>query len=148
MAENTNEEAKEVELYELGFHLLSTLSEAELAEQAEAIKKILDNAKATVKASDGPKSQTLAYPIEKRMAGKKEFFTSSNFGSFVFEVDKEAIDGLSKSLANLSSMLRFLIMELPPVALMPRERPIPVATGGYSHDPKKGAEKASPDTKP
>ena len=50
MAENTNEEAKEVELYELGFHLLSTLSEAELAEQAEAIKKILDNAKTTVKA--------------------------------------------------------------------------------------------------
>ncbi len=145
-AEQSASSAEKLELYELGFHFVPTLSEAELAEQAAAVRKMLDAAGAIVKLSDGPKLQVLTYSFERRVAGKKESFNTSFFGSFVFEIAREAVESLNKSLKENQSVLRFLITELPKEALLPKERPLPAS--GYSHDPKKGAEKPAGDVKP
>ena len=134
---NMNEKT---ELYELAFNLVPSIPEADVAKEVASIRSMLEKAGGAIKLSEGPKLIPLTYSMEKRMAGKKDSYDTAHFGSFAFEITAEAVPALHTAIAGLPTVLRYLLVNIPREALNPRERPVVVSTG-YSHDPKKGAEK-------
>src|SRR5690349_6757897 len=84
--EGTGHEA----VYEIGFHLVPTLTEAQVAAAFERMHKALDKAEATVLAEESPKKISLAYRIERSVAGKREKYTEGYFGFIKFEFPAEA----------------------------------------------------------
>ena len=137
MTESEARTDNDISLYEVGYNLVPTLSEAEAAEAAAGIKSFLEGKGGIIKRTLAPQMRTLAYPMEKRIADKKEKHTSAYFGSVVAELSSDVIPALHEKMKALPSVLRFLLISLPKDALaerpliVPRERP---------HDPKRGAQ--------
>ncbi len=136
----TMDMAGKPKLYELAFNLIPSIPEADVAKEVSTIRMMLEKAGASIKLSEDPKLIPLTYAMEKRVAGKKDFYNTAYFGSFIFEVASEAIPGLHSAVVALPVTLRFLLIDISREALVQRERPVVVSTG-YSHDPKKGAKK-------
>ncbi len=97
-------------VYEVGYHILSTLSEDEVA---GAVSKIMDALKGEGASFVGdrfPSKIALAYPIAKRVNGKNVNFDSAYFGWVAFEAPREAIARMKTALDADQSVLRYLIV--------------------------------------
>lgn len=139
MTESEKNSDKAISLYEVGYNLVPSLSETEAADVAASLKSFLEEQGGTVKKSLDPQMKTLAYPMEKRVADKKEKHASAYFGSIAAELSSDVIVSLEGKVKTLPSMLRFLIISLPKDALAERERPLNISRE-HTHDPKRGAQ--------
>jgi ribosomal protein S6 len=97
-------------VYEIGYHLIPTLSEEEVA---EAVSKMMDVLKAEGADFVGerfPAKIQLAYPMSKRTNSKKTNYDSAYFGWVAFELSREAILKIKPFLDGNSAVLRYLIV--------------------------------------
>ncbi len=104
------DDAPESAVYEIGYHLLSTISEEDVTKEAGKIADLLKSEKAELVGERVPSLMPLAYPISKRIAGKKTNFENAYFGWVAFEVEKPAIDRIKTALDANASVLRFIIV--------------------------------------
>lgn len=107
-------------IYEVAFHLVSTVGDEGVGAAAEKVRKLLGDAEII---SEGfPQKLTFAYTIERASQGKREKYSEGYFGWIKFATEADKIPGLQKALTDLHEVLRFLIVETvrEDIALEPR----------------------------
>jgi ribosomal protein S6 len=96
-------------VYEVGFHLLPSIPEGEVAAQVEKIRSLLGSAE--IISQGAPERMTLAYTIERAAGGKREKFSQSYFGWIKFAVeDQSGIPALQEQLRGMKEVLRFMVI--------------------------------------
>lgn len=98
-------------VYEVGFHIIPTVAEADLGSVLEKIRAALSKGETEIIREEFPAKRTLAYTIERAAAGKREKFTESYFGFIKFATDREYVSALAAALRAMNEVVRFLIIE-------------------------------------
>lgn len=97
-------------VYEIGYHLLPSLSEADVSAAVKGLTEILTKEHAVFVGERFPSKISLAYPIAKRVMGKNIRFDSAYFGWVAFEISREAVSRLKPILDAHPAILRYLIV--------------------------------------
>jgi len=97
-------------VYEVGFHLLPSITEENVGAAVEKVRALLNGAE--ILAEGFPVKHTLAYTIERAHTGKHEKFTQSYFGwiKFVAE-DRSGLPALEAALLATHEVLRSIVIE-------------------------------------
>ena len=116
MSEETNKEIETKEemagrVYEIGYQLVSTLSEEEVPREVTVIKDVLEKLGAQVVSEEFPRLKPLAYSMRKYIAGKYQTFSSAYFGWIKFEAEPQAALALKKAADANEKILRYLIIK-------------------------------------
>lgn len=96
-------------IYEIGYHLIPTLTEEGVAAAVEALKKTLGDAE--IIKNEAPIKIPFAYVIERRGQGKREKYAEGYFGFIKFATDKENIGAIEQYLRSTHEVLRHLLIE-------------------------------------
>jgi ribosomal protein S6 len=111
VSSQANAKNDEVAVYEAAFHLVSSLTEDEVAKVVERIREELSQAKAETIAEGFPQKMTLAYTIERPVSGgRRERHSASYFGWIKFEAAPEAAEALHATLRSMREVLRYLLI--------------------------------------
>lgn len=98
-------------VYEVGYHVVPTIPEAQVGAVVDRIREALQAGEFVLIGEEYPKRMTLAYRIERSVSGKREKYTESYFGWFKFEGEQSNIPALSATLRGVNDVLRYLIIE-------------------------------------
>lgn len=111
-AEHKNEEKEfDPRTYELGFLLIPTIATEHVLGEMGRIKGVIESNGGMIISDENPKEIALAYPIDRRVEGKKKIFTSAYFGWVKFQGEPENVAALKKSVEADESVIRFLIIK-------------------------------------
>lgn len=97
-------------VYEVGYHLLPTLSEEEVTSAVSGIMEAIKKEGGEFVGDRFPSSIDLAYTISKRVSGKLTNFDRAYFGWVAFEAPRKGIAKLKVMLDDHPSVLRSLIV--------------------------------------
>ena len=100
-----------LQVYELGYHILGTVAEENVAKEVDTLKKILASVKAEIISEDAPKLTGLAYAITKKIGDNNKKFDTAYFGSIKYEVSPEAHAMVKKGVENMENILRYIIVK-------------------------------------
>ncbi len=111
MTEKDNSDAAENRIYELGFHIVSSIPEEKLPAEVTAIKDVLGENGVAIIAEDFPKLKHLSYTMTKIIGPKHLRFDTAYFGWVKFEMNPEAIGKVKTALERNDNLLRFIIIK-------------------------------------
>ncbi len=109
--EEKNKDIGDFQVYELGYHLLPTVSEDNLSSEISNIHSVLSNNGASVISEGIPSMRQLAYDISKKIDAKNLNFSKAYFGWIKFEMEKVNLENLNKEIKLLKNILRFIIVK-------------------------------------
>ena len=127
-------------LYEIGYHLLPTLSEEEVPKVVSELMDALKAEGAVFVGERFPSLIELAYPIAKRTNSKKTNYETAYFGWVAFEVSREAILRVKTLLDAHPNILRYLIVTTEKEAVLAAMSGAASAPTGSIEKPKRSAE--------
>jgi ribosomal protein S6 len=107
-------EVQEIELpkvYELGSHIISSLSEEEVNKVYEGLKDLVTTAGGKVLSEEAPQLMDLAYIMIKHVQGKNIRHSTANFSWIKFEIDPSVIPAIHESVSANENVLRFIIVK-------------------------------------
>lgn len=97
-------------VYELGFHLVPTIAEAQVGAAVEGVRTLIGNDAELI--SEGyPTKMQLAYVIERAAQGKREKYAEAWFGWIKFAQTRDKLPALEAALNESREVLRSLIIE-------------------------------------
>ena len=99
------------QVYELGYHLVSTIAEEALPKEVENLKAILLKDGGSLVSEGEPKLINLAYSMTKSVADIKKKFNTAYFGWIKFETSQSLIPEMKKKLDANASVLRYLLIK-------------------------------------
>ena len=99
------------QVYEVGFHVVPTIAEAEVGGVVDAIHSELTPLAAEIIKEEFPHKLALAYTIERSSHGKREKYSEAYFGWIKFATEPENIPALMEKLRAMKEVLRFLCVE-------------------------------------
>lgn len=102
---------KGVRTYELGFNLVPTIPEQDIAAQIDALKALIETAQGTVGSVGNPEFIDLAYPMDKSIGSKKVTYNQAYFGWIKFEMTPEAVESLKKTLDSVNELIRYILVK-------------------------------------
>lgn len=103
---------KEEKIYEVGFHLLSSIAEENIPAEVAKIKEYLAKENAAIIMEEMPKLCPLAYSIKKAFGGVYKTFDSAYFGFIKFELPEGGdVQKIDASLKNNENILRFIVIK-------------------------------------
>jgi len=97
-------------MYEIGYHLVSTLGEDELGAEVAKIREAIESRGGSVSSEEWPKVMSLAYSISRREDRTSKTYDSAYFGWVRFEVSSDQVKDLQEAIDSISSVLRFIIV--------------------------------------
>jgi ribosomal protein S6 len=98
-------------VYEIGYLLVDTLNDEQVAAESEKINKMITNSGAEVIGLEQPHKEALAYSIRRKtLAGSYESYDEAYFGWIKFELATSKIEALKKSIEVLPVVLRMLVI--------------------------------------
>ncbi len=100
-----------LDIYEVGYHILPTIGEDELPKEVAKIQALVAERGGTVIAEEFPTLRTLAYEIAKRVEVKYNRYTKAYFGWIKFELPKQAIGEIDSALKDNPSVLRHIVVK-------------------------------------
>jgi ribosomal protein S6 len=98
-------------LYELGFHLVSTIPAEKTADEFNKLKDLIISHKGEVVKEGEIKTMNLAYTIIKKIAGQNVRFKQSHFGWVKFTIPSDEVIPLKEDLNLLEDVLRFILIK-------------------------------------
>ncbi|MEZ4211178.1 MAG: 30S ribosomal protein S6 [Candidatus Paceibacterota bacterium] len=98
-------------IYEIGYNLIPTISEEEVAKQVGAIKEKITSLGGIIISDEYPNLIKLAYEMTKEIENKNVRFTSAYFGWVKFELDPSMIAEINKMADNTLSVLRYIVIK-------------------------------------
>jgi len=102
----------EEKIYEIGYHLISSIAEEQVPAEVEKIKAALTKEKAVIILEEAPKLRPLAYSIKKAFGGSYKVFDKAYFGFIKFELPEGGdIQVIDSSLKANESVLRYLVIK-------------------------------------
>lgn len=111
MTENQGKEDMDNRVYEVGYHIVSSIPEEKLAVEVTAIKDVLEKHGGVVISEDFPKLKHLTYTMTKVIGPKHSKYDTAYFGWVKFEMLPESIDVVKKLLERSETILRFIIIK-------------------------------------
>ena len=104
--------SEELQVYELGYHLLPILVEENLDQEVLKIKAVIEKNGGLFIGEEGiPKSIKLAYGMNKIIGNQKKIFDTAYFGWIKFEANSESIEQMKKEVEKLDNILRSLLIK-------------------------------------
>jgi len=102
----------EEKIYEVGYHVLSSVSEENILSEVEKIKAYLAKEKAIIISEEAPKLRPLAYSIKKAFGGTYKVFDKAYFGFIKFELGEDGdVRNIDLGMKNNESVLRYLVIK-------------------------------------
>ena len=98
-------------IYEVGFHIVSSIPEEKLSAELTAVKDLLEKSGAIFISEDFPKLKPLSYQMTKVVGAKHLKFDTAYFGSVKFEMNPENVEFVKKAMELSETILRFLIVK-------------------------------------
>lgn len=98
-------------LYEVGFHLISSVDEEKIADEFANLKETLTKNKAEIIKEAEPKLVNLAYEMTKKINDKNYNFTTGYFGWVKFYAESAATEEIKNELDANNSILRFILIK-------------------------------------
>ena len=95
-------ETKNKNKYELSYLLMSDIPEDKLDSEAVELKTIITENSGDIVQTNPPEKKWLAYPVRKQ--------SQAYFGIVYFNIDKDGLNKIKKTLAFSKKILRFLIL--------------------------------------
>lgn len=99
-----------LKIYEIGYLLVPTIAEEQLAAEVHNIKAIIEKNDGTFITEDFPKLRPLAYMMRKTTTGQHSKFTNAYFGWIKFEINPSIIPEVQATLEKNDSILRFMVI--------------------------------------
>ena len=109
--EGQEEKEKVMRVYEIGYHIVSSVSEDTVGAEVTALKDVLAKEGASVIAEAFPRPRPLAYPLSKIVSGKRVDFTNAYFGWLKFEALANAVKTIENTLKKDEKILRFILFK-------------------------------------
>jgi ribosomal protein S6 len=100
-----------VQVYELGYHIVSTVAEENVPKEVQNLKDTVLKDGGSLIAEGEPKLINLAYSMTKSVADTKKKFTSAYFGWIKFETKSELMPMIKKAVDANPSVLRYLLIK-------------------------------------
>lgn len=102
----------EEKIYEVGYHVVSSVAEENVPAEVEKIKAYLAKEKAIIISEEAPKLRPLAYSIKKAYGGTYKTFDKAYFGFIKFELGEDGdIRNIDSAMKNNESILRYIIIK-------------------------------------
>lgn len=98
-------------IYEIGYNLIPTISEEEVAKEVGKIKEKITSLGGAVISDEYPNQIKLAYEMTKEIENKNVRFSSAYFGWIKFELEPEAVAEVKKMADSDLNVLRFIIIK-------------------------------------
>jgi ribosomal protein S6 len=98
-------------LYELGFHLVSTIPADKIADEFNKLKDLIKKHKGEVVKEGELKTTNLAYTIIKKIAGQNIRFKQSYFGWVKFTIPSDEVIPLKEELNLIDTIIRFILIK-------------------------------------
>ncbi len=105
------EDHKELEIYEIGYSILTSVSEDKLDDVVTKIKKAVTDVGGAPLDSEAPFQQELAYPMSKTVGARKYVAEEAYIGWMKFECAPENTPTIKTSLDKIEEVLRFLLIK-------------------------------------
>lgn len=102
---------KTTRVYELGYLLIPTTPEGEVATQTETITKAITAAEGTVVGEGAPDFIDLAYQMEQSLGSKKFKWNQGYFGWIKFEMEAAQAEALKKALDANTTIIRYILLK-------------------------------------
>lgn len=99
------------QVYELGYHIVSTVAEENLPKEVEALKAIVLKDGGSLVSEGEPKLINLAYSMTKSVADIKKKFNTAYFGWLKFETKSELMPSIKKAVDAYPNVLRYLLIK-------------------------------------
>lgn len=109
--ENSVENKGKERVYELGYLLVSTLSEESVPAEYGNLKELITSIGGEVVTDEMPKMITLAYTMDRVWKNKRTKFDNAYFGWIKFTLDPEKIADLKSKLSLNENLIRSLIVK-------------------------------------
>jgi len=94
------------QVYEIAY-LIAGVPEEKVAAEADAVRKLVADAGASVLVEGAPQPERLAYAMRKKtLSGSYDKYEAANFGWIKFEAGSDKIEALRKNVELLPSVLR------------------------------------------
>lgn len=103
---------RELNSYELAFHILPTVAEGEVTVVVDRIKATIVAAGGQITNEEVPARFDLAYEIVKFLEGRNRKFTSAYFGWVRFSAEADKIAELTEVVEGSKEILRHLLIRL------------------------------------
>jgi ribosomal protein S6 len=100
----------DMNVYEIGYFIVSSIPDEKVEKEVESIKGILSKNGAVLIAEEAPSMRPLAYMMTKKIGATNHRFTEGYFGWFKFEISKDSVEALKKSVEEHPSILRMLMI--------------------------------------
>ncbi len=102
----------EEKIYEVGYHIVSSVSEENIPLEVDKIKEYLAKEKAVILSEEIPKLRPLAYSIKKTFGGSYKTFDKAYFGFIKFELNADGdVRNIDLSMKNNESVLRYIVIK-------------------------------------
>jgi ribosomal protein S6 len=99
-------------IYEVGYHIVSSVAEENIPAEVEKIKSYLAKEKAVIISEEAPKLRPLAYSIKKAFGGSYKTFDKAYFGFIKFTLGEDAdVRTIDSAMKNNESVLRYIIIK-------------------------------------
>ncbi len=99
------------QVYELGYHIVSTVAEENLPKEVETLKAIVLQDGGSLVSEGEPKLINLAYSMTKSVADIKKKFNTAYFGWLKFETKSELMPIIKKAVDANPNILRYLLIK-------------------------------------
>jgi ribosomal protein S6 len=99
------------QVYELGYHIVSTVAEENLPKEVESLKAIVLQDGGSLVSEGEPKLINLAYSMTKSVADVKKTFNTAYFGWLKFETKSELMPSIKKAVDANPNVLRYLLIK-------------------------------------
>ena len=118
----TSPEKEDAPVYELGYHLIPTLTEGEIEKEVAALKKHIEKAGGVIIDEAQPARADLSYKMVKKQEGKNASFDTSFFGWIKFEGTGEVAVAVKEGADTQKNILRFLVIKTVREYVPPKQR--------------------------
>jgi ribosomal protein S6 len=110
-----NTELEAARRYEIGFLVVPTVGDDNVATIAGQVREAIEKAGGTVQTEELPKFRRLAYEMRKKIDTKYERYTTAYFGYIHFEGQPEVVEALKGAVDLLVPVLRYIVTKDPVV---------------------------------
>jgi ribosomal protein S6 len=99
------------DVYEVGFHVVSSVPEEEVGARVAAVHDVIEKYGGVIISEEFPKSMELAYPMVKVANNQRKTYTNAYFGWVKFEGPTSSPAEVKKTLDADEKILRFIIIK-------------------------------------
>jgi len=124
MSKTHEETGEKLHSYELGYHLVPSLGEDDLALRVDELVQTVTQNDGRLISEGAPQHCNLAYTMRKQRGGKWDAYNTSFFGWLRFESMPEEMERIKDALEHNEYIVRYLLISLDTAALAVQSAPV------------------------